>query len=135
MNTQENKVLVLSAIDAVNHGKVDDAVAFTHPNCTLNGEAFGREGDRIRTQMFLSAFPDQVWTVDRLIAEGEWVSTSYTFRGTFLEKMGDFPPTGKPVVFTAVSLYHIKDRQFVEVWEFYDRLALYQQMGVIPAMA
>ena len=133
MSTQENKAMVQAMIEALNNGKVEAAVAFTHPECTLNGEPFGREGDRFRTQMYATAFPDQVWTLDRMIAEGEWVSASYTFKGTFTEKLGDFHPTGKPVIFTGVTNYHIKDGQFIEAWEYIDRLTLYQQMGLIPA--
>ncbi len=135
MSIQENKAMIQAMIAALNQGKVDEAVAFTHPDCKMNGEPFGREGDRLRTQMFFTAFPDQIWTLDQLIAEGDWVSASYTFQGTFKEKMGDIPPTGKPVMFKGVTHYHIQDGQYVEVWEYIDRLSLYQQMGVIPEMA
>ncbi len=135
MSIQENKAVIQAMIAALNQGKAEEAVAFTHPDCLMNGEPFGRDGDRLRTQMFLTAFPDQVWALDRLIAEGDWVSASYTFKGTFQEKMGDIPPTGKPVIFTGTTLYHVQNGQFIEVWEYIDRLALYQQMGVIPAMA
>lgn len=135
MITEMNKSIIIAAIDATNKGKVEDAIAFTHSKCTLNGQEFGREGDRARTQMILDGFPDQVWKIDRLIAEGEWVAASYTFQGTFLKKYGDFPPNGKQVTFTGASLYHIVDGQIVEIWEYIDRLVLFQQLGIIPAMA
>jgi predicted ester cyclase len=135
MTTEENKAILRDMFKAINEGQVEQAIATTHPECTLNGQPFGREGDRIRTQTFLTAFPDQVWTLEQMIAEGEWVSATYTFTGTFLEKMGEFLPTGKQVCFKGVTNYHIQDGQFVEAWEYYDRLALYQQMGLIPATA
>ena len=87
----------------------------------------------MRMQMFVDAFPDQVWTWDRLIAEGSWFSATYTFKGTFTGPMGGCPPNGKEVMFTGVSVYHIQDGQITEIWEYYDKLGLYQQMGLIPA--
>ncbi len=135
MNTYDVKSIVTAAIDAINRGDIEKAVTFTHSECTLNGQPLGREGDQVRNQMVLDAFPDQHWSLDRLIAEGEWVSASYTFTGTFTNKYGDFPPTGKPVTFVGNSLYHVKDRQIVEIWEYIDRLALFQQMGIIPETA
>ncbi len=135
MLAQENSSIVQAMIDAINRGDVEKAISYTHPECELDGKPFGREGDRERTGAFLSAFPGQVWTIDRLITEGEWVSMAYTFQGNFTGHYGEVPPTGKPVRFTGVTLYHLKDGQFIEVWEYLDRLTLYQQLGLIPATA
>ena len=38
------------------------------------------------------------------------------------------------IVFTGISLYRFQEGQIVEIWEYYDKLGLYQQIGVIPAM-
>ena len=135
MSAQGNKAIVQTMIEAINRGNLEGSVAYTHQDCTLNGQPFGQEGDRSRMQMYLTAFPDQVWTLDRLIAEGEWVSIAYTFTGTFTVALGETPPTGKQVIFTGVSHYHMQDGQFIEVWEYIDRLNLYQGLGLIPVMA
>jgi predicted ester cyclase len=128
----ENKAILEEVALAYNEGRIEDACSFTHPECTLNGEIFGREGDLGRSFVMQTAFPDQVWHWDYLIAEGEWVSAAYTFKGTFLGNMGDVPPNGKEIVFTGVSLYHFIDGLIVEIKEYYDKLGLYQQMGLIP---
>jgi predicted ester cyclase len=73
-----------------------------------------------------------VWKWDGLIAEGEWVGARYTFKGTFTGQMGDIPTNGKETIFTGVSVYRIQQGQIVEIWEYYDKLGLYQQIGVIP---
>jgi predicted ester cyclase len=130
---QENKALLQAILDAYNIGDVEKACSYTHPDCTLNGEPFGREGDLQRSHMMMTPFPDQVWTWDSLVAEDDWVATRFTFKGTFKNSMGEYPPNGKEVIFTGVSVYHIQDGQIIEIWESYDRLGLYQQMGLIPA--
>ncbi len=135
MLTQENRTIVQAMIDAINNGDVEKAISYTHPECTLDGKPFGRDGDRMRSGTFMSAFPGQVWTIDRMIAEGEWVSMAYTFQGDFTGQFGEVPPTGKPVIFTGVTQYRLRDGQFIEIWEYLDRLTLYQQLGLIPAAA
>lgn len=134
MSAQDNRAIVLAMLEALNHGDLEESVSYTHPDCELDGKPFGREGDRTRTEMFLAAFPGQVWTADRIITEGEWVSLAYTFTGNFTGTYGNIPPSGKQIVFTGVSHYHLKGGQFVEIWEYIDRLSLYQQLGLIPAM-
>lgn len=135
MLAQENRAIVQAMVDALNHGDVEKAVGFTHLECKLDGKPFGREGDRLRTQAFMSAFPGQVWSIDHLIAEGEWVSMAYTFQGNFTGPYGELPPTGKPVRFTGVSFYQLKNGLFIEIWEYMDRLSLYQQLGLLPETA
>jgi predicted ester cyclase len=46
--------------------------------------------------------------------------------------MGEVPPNGKETVFTGMSLYRMHEGQIVEIREYYDKLGLYQQMGIIP---
>ena len=129
---EANKAILQAVVAAYNQGDVEKACSFTHPECTLEGKPFGREGDLMRSQMFNTAWPDQVWTWDGLIAEGEWVAARYTFKGTFSGPMGDIPPNGKEIEFTGVSVYRFQQGQIVEIWEYYDKLGLYQQIGLIP---
>jgi len=132
-NVQEiNKAILQAVLVAYNVGDIEKACSYTHPVCALDGQPFGREGDLMRSQMFLTVWPDMQWKWDALIAEGEWVAAAYTFKGTFTGPMGDVQPNGKETVFTGVSLYRMQEGQIVEIREYYDKLGLYQQMGIIP---
>ena len=128
---EANKAILQAIVDAYNQGDIEKACSYTHPTCTLDGKPLGREGDLERSKMLYTAYPDQVWTWDGLIAEDEWVAARYTFKGTFSGPMGDVPPNGKEIVFTGVSVYRMQQGQIVEIWEYYDKLSLYQQMGII----
>jgi predicted ester cyclase len=129
---REYKEILDAALEATNHGTIEEEIVFTHPECTLNGEPFGREGDAARLQMMRDAFPDGLWVWDQLIGEGDKIAAFWTFRGTHLgEGMGT--PTKKMIVFSGVSLYTFRDNMISEVQEYYDRLGLYQQLGLVPA--
>ena len=135
MTAEELKALVMEAIQAINDNDVEKAVSHTAPDCTLNGEPFGREGDRLRTVGMAKAFPDGKWEIDDLIAEGEKVVLRWTFRGTNLGELPTLglPATGKQVAFSGMSLYRVVNGMFTEIWEGYDRLTLLQQLGGDPS--
>lgn len=86
---------------------------------------------------FLRAFPDAVYTIQDLIAEGDRVVARWTARGTHL---GDFqgippehkvPPTGRPVVFGATDIYRMVDGKVAEEWNTIEQLDLLVQIGVL----
>ena len=45
------------------------------------------------------------------------------------------PPTGKQVRIGGISIFRLTEGKIAEHWEQLDRLALMQQLGVIPAPA
>jgi predicted ester cyclase len=56
-----------------------------------------------------------------------------SYRGTHQGDFQGIPPTGKPVTFTSIDVYHIAGGKIVEVWSQIDLLSLLQQLGVVPA--
>jgi predicted ester cyclase len=62
----------------LNRGDVEGNIQYTAPDCLLNGEPFGREGDRQRNLMMLAAFPDGHYSIDDMIAEGNKVVLRWT---------------------------------------------------------
>lgn len=137
MSAEHLKSLTRAAIDAINRGDFEQAASYTAPSCTLNGEPYGRDNDRLRMQMMATAFPDGQWIIDDLIAEDDKVVMRWTFHGTHQGAMASIPvpPSGKEIVFSGFSLYRFADDQMIEVWEGYDRFTLLQQLGAIPQPA
>lgn len=85
-------------------------------------------------QEYNSAFPDATVTIERQIAEGEYVATFLTFTGTNKGLFQGMPASGKKMKTTAMTLQRIVKGKIVEEWDEYDSLGMLQQIGVIPEM-
>ncbi len=133
MSEQDNRSIVRAMFAASNAGNVEEAVQYTAAECLLNGEPYGREGDRMRTTAMVAGFPDGKWILDDAVAEGDKVVARYTFQGTHRGELLGIPPTGKQVTMSGITIYRIVNGQFTEIWESYDRFGLMQQLGVIPS--
>jgi predicted ester cyclase len=59
-------------------------------------------------------YPDLHITIDKQIAEGEWVVTCYTMTGTHLGMWMGIKPTGKKIVCTGVNVDRLIDGKIVE---------------------
>jgi steroid delta-isomerase-like uncharacterized protein len=79
---------------------------------------------------FRGAFPDLSFQVDLLVAEGDLVAARWTAEGTHRGSWGGMQPTGKPVRFSAVNFFRIREGKVVEIWNHRDDLGLMQQVGV-----
>ncbi len=71
-------------------------------------------------------------TIDEMIAEGDRVMVRWTFRGTQQGEYMGLSPTQKTVTYAGINIFRIEDGRIAEVWDIYDRLWLWQQLGVLP---
>ena len=93
----------------------------------------GREAYKQLFSLRLTAFPDQHFTIEDQLAEGDKVATRYTFSGTHQGAIMGIPPTGKHLTITAISISRWVDGKLVENWINGDTLGFLQQLGVVPA--
>lgn len=78
------------------------------------GEATGVEGAKAHVLGVRATYPDLHITIERQLAEGEWVATCITARGTHLGEWMGIAPTGKPVEFSGVNVDRVVDDRIVE---------------------
>jgi predicted ester cyclase len=119
MGTVENKELVRRFIDeVVNTGDVDRVGDFVSPDCVetdgkvrvvsgINGLADHIRGVR-------ATYLDLQLTVERQIAEDDWVVTQITARGTHAGEWLGIRPTGRQLVFTGVNVDRVVGGRIVE---------------------
>ncbi|HEX7801612.1 MAG TPA: ester cyclase [Pseudoxanthomonas sp.] len=79
-----------------------------------------------------AAFPDLVWTVDQMVAEGDTVAIRYTMTGTHRGDFAGVAGTGKPVTAQSMAFYRLENGRIVEERAQLDLLAVLQQIGAIP---
>jgi steroid delta-isomerase-like uncharacterized protein len=85
-----------------------------------------------RTEVFLSAFPDAAVVLEDLVAAGDRVAIRVAMRGTHTAPLGELPPSGRPIHLMSMTMYRFADGRVSEEWELFDKLGLYQQLGVSP---
>jgi steroid delta-isomerase-like uncharacterized protein len=78
------------------------------------------------------AFPDLVWTVDQMVADGDTVAIRYTMTGTHRGSFAGIAPTNRRVVAHSMAFYRLADGKIVEERAQLDMLGLLQQFGAVP---
>jgi predicted ester cyclase len=82
--------------------------------------------------VYRKAIPDQHWTVEDQIAEGDKVVVLWTLRGTHAGELMGIPPTGRELTMTGISVFRIAGGKLIEDWVQSDTLGLFQQLGAFP---
>ena len=80
---------------------------------------------------------NKVWgdwrmTIDGMMAEGDQAMVRWTFHGTQQGEYLGLPPTNKQVTYSGINIFRVADGRIAEIWDIYDRLWLWQQLGVLP---
>jgi steroid delta-isomerase-like uncharacterized protein len=89
----------------------------------------GREDLRQALVDIRTGFPDIEVTVEQTLAEGEWVATRNTWRGTHQGTFNGIAPTGRRIEITGIVLWRIVDGMIKERRATIDTLAMLTQLG------
>ena len=119
MSTDANRDLVRRWYEeVVNTGDVTRVAEFIAPEYVEVHQnvrhPVGPEGAREHVLGVRRTYPDLHLTVERQIAEGEWVATQVTARGTHLGVWLGMRPTGKRVEITGVNVDRVVGGRIVE---------------------
>jgi predicted ester cyclase len=119
MSLEDNKQVIRRYIEEViNTGNVDHIEEIVSSEYTevLDGtrHPIGIEGAKQHILGVRQTYPDLHLTIERQIAEGEWVATCLTARGTHEGVWLGIKPTGKKVAYTGVNINRVVDGKIVE---------------------
>ena len=83
-----------------------------------------------------TTYPDLHVEIDEMVTCDEVSATRFTLTATHLGRSESFnlEATGKKVMFTGSSFFHIVDGKITEEWLSQDFYSLMQQLGVIAAI-
>ena len=137
MSTEKNKAIMRRIVEeAFNKGNlavVDECTAAGYVLHTTP-ETKGPEGFKQMVTMLRTAFPDMHQTIEDMVAEGDKVAHSVTWRGTFKGEYMGIAPTGKKFTVALAGFTRFAGGKQVEGWIYADALTFYQQLGIpIPA--
>jgi steroid delta-isomerase-like uncharacterized protein len=108
-----------------------DFVNFSAPP----GAPTDREGGKFFLQAFAAAYPDAVFTIDDMFAEGDAVITRKTFTGTNEGEFMGVPATGRRVSFQYVDLMRVRNGRIISHWNVLDQYNWLTQLGLVPDAA
>lgn len=119
MSNEENKLLVRRYYEeVVNTGAVEKVPQFVSPEYSeVHDNArhrLGLEGAKEHVIGVRRTYPDLLLTVEQQIAEGEWVVTRVTMRGTHRGEWMGIQPTGMPLEVTAVNIDRVVNGRILE---------------------
>jgi Predicted ester cyclase len=99
----------------------------------------GSDSVRVPREQFFPAiqqiaipFPDIRFSVDRVVAEGEWAAASLTFRGTHRGTWHGIAATGRQVTVTETFVCRLEAQQLRECWQQWDEAGLQRQLTRTP---
>lgn len=95
----------------------------------------GKAGIRQATRDFRAAFPDLSFSTDDLFAESDRAAWRWTMTGTHKGNLGPFPPSGRSVRLSGISLFQLRDGRIERDCVRADMVGLLGQIGAIPAPA
>jgi steroid delta-isomerase-like uncharacterized protein len=132
--TEDNKQVARRFFDAWTRGDLDafdDLIAADAIDHDPHNPFAGETGPQVLRQaaaMYRAAFPDIVFTVEDQIAEGDYVATRWTARGTHDGELNGMPATGAAIETTGISIDRFVGGKSVEVWTNWDALGLMTQL-------
>ncbi len=137
-----NKIIVKRFFDEVNKGKaaaiaaVDELIA---PDYVMHdptvGEVKSRDGLRQFLGGFYDAMPDLSMKLEDLLAEGDRAVYRFTYAGTHKGTLMGFPPTGKRVEASCISIGRLAGGKIAEEWQIWDTHGLFKQLAGEKATA
>ncbi|MFD7261001.1 ester cyclase [Streptomyces sp. NPDC059874] len=92
----------------------------------------GVDGIMADLDMWRSAF-DMSFTKDQQLAEGDLVTTLWTWNATHTGEFMGLAPTGKKVSSTGSTTFRCKDGMIVEGWWQYDIMNVMRQLGLMES--
>jgi steroid delta-isomerase-like uncharacterized protein len=135
---EANKELVrrfTEVSNAADWGALADLVTedFSRHSAATSGPPITSRDAFIELQKgFLGSFPDQRVTLERLVAEGDFVAARATYSGTQTGPMGDLPATGKSVQSPFLAMFRIESGRIAELWVEWDNVGMLTQLGLFP---
>lgn len=138
MSAEEIKVYERKWFDVLNKGKaavmtaIDEYFTSTFVFHSPLGTNLNFEGLKKFFSGLYDAFPDQQYTLDDVIVEGDKAVVRWTFTGTHKGAFMGIPPTNKKVAFWEIEIHRLAGGKQAEAWARLDTLGLMQQLGVIP---
>jgi steroid delta-isomerase-like uncharacterized protein len=99
------------------------------PSDPWEGRDLNLEGYKERVKMLRASFPDQLFDIQGLFADGNAVVMTWLWSATHKGDLPGFPATGKQIKMSGATVYYFDDEdRFTGHWQITDRLGVFHQL-------
>ena len=136
-DTEQNKAVVRECYVAASRGDAERLGDILDPSFVIHApeDHHGVDGLLAMVEPVKAGLPDMKVTIDAQFADGDYVTTRFTARGTHDGGLFGVPPTGREVELTGITVSRCMDGRIAEEWELVDALGCLQQIGALPEPA
>lgn len=85
-------------------------------------------GYRERVTLSRAPFPDQFFTIQELVGEGQKVVVSWLWSATHKGDIPGFPATGRRIEMSGITVYFFEQGRLTGHWQVTDRLGVFMQL-------
>jgi steroid delta-isomerase-like uncharacterized protein len=127
--TERNKATVRAYLSEIAQcGNIVARERYFASTTTFNGVSdLARQIARIAE--IRRAFPNLEMTIEQQIAEGPWVATRVTYRGTHAGEFAGIPATGRRVEYAGTAMDRLENGKVVEMWHTVNMHLLMRQIA------
>lgn len=130
--TERNKAVARRVFDEIfNQKRLQAAAEIYAPDFINHGlrRQVSLAEDQAAARGEVEAFPDLKMTVEAMVAEGDYVTVLWTFRGTHTAwGYGSLPPTGTRVEMRGITIWRVIDGRIHDEWTTFNELGAYMQL-------
>ena len=136
MSVEENKEVVRRFFSEFanqrNLSAADELVSENFVMHTPGRDLIGVEAVKQAYSASSNSFPDILYTVEDIVAEGDKVAFRVTIQGTHTQPFRNLAPTNRTFEISRFVIMNFINGKFSEGWVLDDNLGRYQQLGVLP---
>jgi steroid delta-isomerase-like uncharacterized protein len=136
MSTEQNKAIIRRYIEEIwSSGNMETADEIVDEAFVFRGPIRELEGSEALKQFVAgihTAIPDIHFTIEDSVAEGEKVAFRWTMTGTHTGELMGIGATGRRFAVSGTTIARLSGGKMAEVWLYWDRLSLLQQLGLMP---
>lgn len=134
----EMSPFVRRLVDAYTERSLDDFDDLLTDDVVLvrdEEKAHGREEFKAVLRRLRRAFPDIQYRIDDVIVAGDRIVLRWQAKGTHRDEYLGVAATGRPVSYTGVTIYELRDDRIARIWVAADLLSLLRRLHAVRAGA
>jgi steroid delta-isomerase-like uncharacterized protein len=135
MTTEENKTLVRQLLNSysMENPAIWEKLCAPEYVVHINMQDWTLEPMKQYLKALRGSFPDEVFTIEDVFAEGDKVALRYTWQGTHKGPYRGIAPTNKKVRLVFLAIHRLSKGKLAESWEVVDLSLFYAQLGINPS--